>query len=82
MSIHSSKALLSPDKRVPGIGFLDEAATWFNRETQTIDPEAGDVPGWVMVTLMTAGLVVAIFAVASPALVGLFNRAISSVNIP
>ena len=28
--------------------------------TDTIDDERGDVPGWVLVTLMTAGLVVAI----------------------
>jgi hypothetical protein len=26
------------------------------------DPERGDVPGWVMVTVMTAGLVVILFA--------------------
>ena len=25
------------------------------------DPERGDVPGWVMVTIMTAGLVVLVF---------------------
>ena len=82
MTLENLKSLPATEKRVPGIGFLDEAATWFDRDTRLIDPEAGDVPGWVMVTLMTAGLVVAIFAVASPALVGLFNRAISSVNIP
>ncbi|MDO5671636.1 MAG: hypothetical protein Q4G30_02090 [Actinomycetaceae bacterium] len=42
--------------------------------------ERGDVPGWVMVTLMTAGLVVAISAVAAPALTGLFQQAIASVT--
>lgn len=42
--------------------------------------ERGDVPGWVMVTLMTAGLVVALSALAIPALTGLFNDAISSVT--
>lgn len=40
----------------------------------------GDVPGWVMVTLMTAGLVVALSAVALPALTALFNNAITSVS--
>lgn len=43
------------------------------------DPERGDVPGWVLVTLMTAGLVLAIYGVASPALQGVFTRAIESV---
>lgn len=44
------------------------------------EDEAGDVPGWVLVTLMTAGLVVVIWAVAGPALLGLFEQAISSVS--
>ncbi|EFL92959.1 hypothetical protein [Mobiluncus curtisii] len=42
--------------------------------------EDGDVPGWVMVTLMTAGLVVALSAVALPALTNLFNDAITHVS--
>ncbi|MGW9112402.1 hypothetical protein [Microbacterium sp. NPDC055683] len=42
--------------------------------------ERGDVPGWVLITLMSAGLVVLIWALAGPALTGLFERAISSVN--
>lgn len=42
--------------------------------------DRGDVPGWVLITLMTAGLVAAIWAVAGPALVDLFNSAIDSVS--
>jgi hypothetical protein len=44
------------------------------------DPERGDVPGWVLVTLMTAGLVVLLWGVAGPALTNLFNQAMSSVS--
>ena len=44
------------------------------------EDENGDVPGWVLVTLMTAGLVVLIWAVAGPALTGLFEQAISRVS--
>ncbi len=44
------------------------------------DAETGDVPGWVLVTMMTAGLVVLLWGVAGPALTGLFNQAISSVS--
>lgn len=40
----------------------------------------GDVPGWVLVTLMTAGLVLAIWAVAGPALTDLFTTAIARVT--
>lgn len=42
--------------------------------------ERGDVPGWVLITLMTAGLVVLIWAVAGPALTALFEQALSRVS--
>ncbi|GAA3762110.1 hypothetical protein GCM10022240_13380 [Microbacterium kribbense] len=42
--------------------------------------DRGDVPGWVLVTLMTAGLVVVIWALAGPALADLFEQAISKVS--
>ncbi len=45
-----------------------------------LDDERGDVPGWVLITLMTAGLVVVIWAVAGPALADLFEQAISRVS--
>ncbi|MEV4667883.1 hypothetical protein [Microbacterium sp. LWO12-1.2] len=45
-----------------------------------VDDERGDVPGWVLVTLMTAGLVVLIWAVAGPALSALFEQAIQRVS--
>lgn len=45
-------------------------------------PERGDVPGWVLVTLMTAGLVVALWAIAGPMLEQTFTDAIKSVQGP
>lgn len=42
--------------------------------------DSGDVPGWVMITLMSAVLVAALLAVASPALSALFNEAINKVR--
>ena len=44
------------------------------------DAERGDVPGWVLVTLMTAGLVVALWAMAGPLLEDAFRQAIGSVT--
>lgn len=41
--------------------------------------ERGDVPGWVLVTVMTAGLVAALWAVAGPELERLLRQALSSV---
>lgn len=42
--------------------------------------ERGDVPGWVMITLMSAVLVAGLLAVAQPALQGLFQDAIDQVS--
>ncbi|WP_417563717.1 hypothetical protein [Microbacterium sp.] len=42
--------------------------------------DRGDVPGWVLITLMTAGLVVVIWALAGPALADLFQQAIAKVS--
>lgn len=44
------------------------------------EPDRGDVPGWVLITLMTAGLVIALWAVAGPALAGVFQTAIDRVT--
>ena len=43
------------------------------------DRERGDVPGWVLITLMTAALVVLIWGVASDRLVEIFNRTMDSI---
>ena len=43
--------------------------------------ERGDVPGWVLITIMTAGLVVLLWSVAAPALKGIFETALSKVAV-
>ncbi|QMU95810.1 hypothetical protein FVO59_00270 [Microbacterium esteraromaticum] len=53
---------------------------WMTTGRDLVADERGDVPGWVLVTLMTAALVVVIWAVAGPALVDLFEQAISRVS--
>lgn len=59
--------------RLPWTGTAARLRAFFSDET-------GDVPGWVLVTLMTAGLVVLIWAVAGPALTSLFEQAIQRVS--
>lgn len=44
------------------------------------EDETGDVPGWVLITLMTAGLVIIIWGLAGPALSGVFEQAINRVT--
>lgn len=39
--------------------------------------DRGDVPGWVMITLMTAAIVVALWAVASDQIVAVFENAMA-----
>lgn len=45
-------------------------------------PDRGDVPGWVLVTLMTAGLVTALWIIAGDALARVFEDAINGVTAP
>ena len=45
-------------------------------------PDRGDVPGWVLVAVMTAGLVTALWLVADDQLTAVLDRAISSVSAP
>ena len=47
---------------------------------EKITDERGDVPGWVLITLMTAGLVVIIWSLAGPALSSVFQQAIERVT--
>ena len=42
--------------------------------------ERGDVPGWVLITVMTAGLVAGLWAIAGPALEGMLRQALDSVR--
>ncbi len=44
-----------------------------------LSSESGDVPGWVLITLMTAGLVVLLWSIAGPALKGVFEQALNKV---
>jgi len=46
----------------------------------TDDRERGDVPGWVLITIMTAGLVTVLWATAQDALTSLFSSAVHGVT--
>ena len=46
------------------------------------DRERGDVPGWVLITIMTAGLVTAIWVVAKDQLETILENALQSVKGP
>ncbi|MBU3734498.1 MAG: hypothetical protein FGM60_02680 [Candidatus Planktophila sp.] len=42
--------------------------------------EQGDVPGWVLVVLMTTGLVTAIWTIAAPRLTAILKNSLDSMN--
>lgn len=67
----------------PGLTTVEGTTSGTATDEDALAPSApadrGDVPGWVLVTLMTAGLVSALWLVAGKALVNLFETAISHV---
>ena len=63
------------------IGHSLEVVPRPRRITARVDhTERGDVPGWVMITLMSAVLVAALLALAGPALEAMFNQAMETVG--
>ena len=44
--------------------------------------DRGDVPGWVLITIMTAGLVTVVWAVADEQLKDILDNALNSVKDP
>ena len=51
--------------------------TWMMRPR--LRDERGDVPGWVLITVMTAGLVAGLWAIAGSQLGAMLREALSSV---
>jgi hypothetical protein len=50
-----------------------------NKFAFSLNDDAGDVPGWVLITLMTAAMVVLLWSLAAPALSQVFNQAMAKV---
>jgi hypothetical protein len=48
----------------------------------TVGDDRGDVPGWVLVTVMTAGLVTTLWIVADDQLRSIFSSALGRVTGP
>lgn len=48
--------------------------------TKSTGNDRGDVPGWVLVVLMTTGLVTAIWMIAAPRLTAILRNSLDSMN--
>ena len=57
---------------------VHRARRWVAR----LGDERGDVPGWVLITVMTAGLVTALWLVADEQLKSIFTAALGRVTGP
>jgi hypothetical protein len=53
---------------------------WVELARRRVRDERGDVPGWVLVTVMTAGLVMVIWGVAEGQLRSMLSSALGSVK--
>ncbi len=56
-----------------------------SRLALVLEPEnadRGDIPGWVLITIMTAGLVTAVWSVADGQLRSILGNALNSVRNP
>ena len=51
-----------------------------NRMKKIVSSERGDVPGWVLVVLMTTGLVTGIWTVAQPRLSSILKNSLDNMN--
>lgn len=65
-------ALLAPIRR-----FADRTAALL---ADRLREDRGDVPGWVLITIMSAGLVILLWTVAGDLLVQVFTDAINRVS--
>lgn len=58
---------------------LTALTTLTARARERAREERGDVPGWVLITLMSAGLVAVLWLLAEDALINLFTTAMDTV---
>jgi hypothetical protein len=70
------------EKFVEVTNFLSQKYDEFrsSRFYQALSDDRGDVPGWVLVVLMTTGLVTAIWTIAAPRLSAILKNSLDSMN--
>jgi hypothetical protein len=51
-----------------------------SRFFKALSDDRGDVPGWVLVVLMTTGLVTAIWTIAAPRLTAILRNSLDAMN--
>lgn len=59
---------------------MEKVVVWWRAHVQRGRDDRGDVPGWVLITVMTAGLVTVLWAIAGDALGAMLSAALRSVS--
>ncbi len=67
-----TKAAIAAGRRINRVRNFDIVAK--------VKEERGDVPGWVLVVLMTTGLVTAIWTIAAPRLTTILKNSLDAMN--
>jgi hypothetical protein len=90
MSVHPAGKRQLSESEISGktVGLIEKAEVIAirsgveirDRLATLLKDDRGDVPGWVLVVLMTTGLVTAIWAIAKPNLTGILNNSLNSMN--
>ena len=80
MKLLSLKLSMKVQERFQDLYNLAQKKVKFRRLIQTLSSERGDVPGWVLVVLMTTGLVTAIWTIAAPRLTSILKNSLDSMN--
>lgn len=81
----AKETLIRMEKRFPStFGVFTTTARGkyqeFQAQARDLDTERGDVPGWVLVVLMTTGLVTAVWAIAAPRLSTILRNSLDAMN--
>jgi hypothetical protein len=74
--------MLVPTRQHKGVIMIDRITRLYTKASIRLSDERGDVPGWVLVAVMTAGLVTALWLVADTQLKTVLQRALTSVSKP
>ncbi len=62
------------------IRFQQKLSRTYDQFFERLKNDRGDVPGWVLVVLMTTGLVTAIWTIAAPRLSAILKNSLDSMN--
>ena len=76
--LHINNEYKAHRNRFLGIGEHGKSSTFLKPALS--DDERGDVPGWVLVVLMTTGLVTALWTIAAPRLSQILKSSLDSMN--